>query len=60
MEMYSSFSADLILVNKKEEHVAALEFKQKPYNVWIRSDIENSRQMAIALLFAVIMAIKDF
>ena len=60
LETYSSFSADLILVNKKGEHVAAIEFKQKPFNAWIRSDIKNSGQKAIALLFAVIMAIKDF
>jgi hypothetical protein len=60
MELYSSFSADLVLVNKNGEHVAAIEFKQKPFNIWIRSDIENSGQKAIAVLFAVIMAIKDF
>jgi hypothetical protein len=49
-----------MLVNKNGEHVAAIEFKQKPFNIWIRSDIENSGQKAIAVLFAVIMAIKDF
>jgi len=59
MQGYSSFSADLILVNTKDEHLAALEFKQKPLNIWIRNDIENSYQKAVAVLFAVILAIRD-
>ena len=60
MQLHSSFSADLVLVNKKGEHVAAIEYKQKPLNAWIRKDIDNSHRKAIAALFAVIFAIKDF
>ena len=60
MQIYSSFSADLVLVNQKEEHLAALAFKQKHPEIWIRKDIERSYQQAIAALFAVIISIKDF
>jgi hypothetical protein len=59
MQIYSSFSADIILVNTKGEHVAALEFKQKPLHIWIRNDIGNAYRKAIAALFAVVIAIKD-
>ena len=42
MQIYSSFSADLVLVNKSRENLAALNFKQKPLYIWIRNDIEDS------------------
>ncbi len=57
--LYSSSPTDLILVNARGEHVAALKYKQKPLSIWIRNDIENSYQKAIAALFAVIIGIKD-
>ncbi|MEP7232249.1 MAG: hypothetical protein ABI691_18445 [Ginsengibacter sp.] len=60
MQIYSSFSADMVLVNKNGEHLAALKFKQKPITAWIRNDIDSSNRHAIAALFAVIIAIKDF
>lgn len=60
IQIYSSFSADLVLVNKNDEHLAALKFKQKPLIVWIRNDLDHSYKSAIAALFAVIVAIKDF
>ncbi len=60
MQIYSSFTADLVLVNKNGQHVAALKFKQKPLYAWIRNDIDDSYHKAIAGLFAVIIAIKDF
>lgn len=60
MQIYSSFSADLVLVNKNGEHLAALKFKQKPITAWIRKDLDPSYRNAIAALFAVIIAIKDF
>ncbi len=60
IQIYSSFSADLVLVNKNDEHIAALKFKQKPLIVWIRNDLDHSYKSAIAALFAVIIAIKDF
>jgi hypothetical protein len=59
MQIYSSFSADLILVNIKGEHIAALEFKQKPLHTWIRNDIGDAYRKAIAALFAVVISIKD-
>jgi hypothetical protein len=60
MQIYSSFSADLVLVNQKEEHLAAIAFKQKHPEIWIRKDIPMPYQQAIAALFAVIISIKDF
>jgi len=60
MQVYSSFSADIILINSKGEHVAALAFKQKHPDIWIRNDIDASYQKAIAALFAVFIAIKDY
>ena len=60
MQLYSSFAADLVLVNRNGEHVAALKFKQKPLGAWIRNDLDSSHRDAIAALFAVIIAIKDF
>ena len=60
MQIYSSFSADIVLVNRKGEHLAALKFKKKPFYTWIRNDINKDYRKAIAGLFAVIIAIKDF
>ena len=60
MQTYSSFEADVVLINQKGEHLAALAFKQKHPAVWIRNDITASYQQAIAALFAVILSIKDF
>ncbi|HEV8084385.1 MAG TPA: hypothetical protein VGP55_14355 [Chitinophagaceae bacterium] len=60
MQLYSSFAADLVLVKRNGEHVAALKFKQKPLSAWIRNDLDSSHRDAIAALFAVIIAIKDF
>ena len=60
MQLYSSFAADLVLVNRNGEHVAALKFKQKPLSAWIRNDLDSSHCDAIAALFAVIIAVKDF
>lgn len=60
MQIYSSLSADIVLVNQKGEHLAALAFKQKHPDIWIRNDIDQSYQLAIAALFAVIVSIKDF
>ena len=60
MQIYSSFSADIVLINQKGEHLAALAFKQKHPDIWIRNDISQSYQQAIAALFAVFLSIKDF
>jgi len=60
MQIYSSFAADIILVNPSGEHLAALAFKQKHPAIWIRNDIDLSYQKAIAALFAIIIAIKDY
>jgi hypothetical protein len=60
MQIYSSFTADIILVNQKGEHLAALAFRQKHPDIWIRNDIIQSYQQAIATFFAVIISIKDF
>jgi hypothetical protein len=60
MQIYSSFAADIILVKPNGEHVAGLAFKQKHPAIWIRHDIGASYQNAIATLFAVIIAIKDY
>ncbi|HNP21334.1 MAG TPA: hypothetical protein PKM63_09545 [Panacibacter sp.] len=60
MQLYSSFAADLVLINNKGEHVAALAFKQKKPDMWIRNDISESYQQAIATMFAVIISIKDY
>lgn len=60
MQTYSSFAADIILINQKGEHLAGLAFNQKHPDVWIRNDINQSCQQAIATFFAVIFAIKDF
>lgn len=57
---YSSFTADLLLINKHGEHVGALQFRQKPFNAWIRNDLRASQRNAIAAMFAVIFAVKDF
>ncbi len=60
IQIYSSFSADLVLINGKGNHVAALKFKQKPFYTWIRNDIDKNYQNAIAGMFAVIISIKDY
>ena len=60
MQLYSSFDADLVLINTDGEHLAALKFKEKPLYIWIRHDLKNSYRQAIATLFAVIIGIKDF
>ena len=60
LRVYSSFSADIVLVNQQGEDVGALAFKQKHPEIWIRNDIDESYQHAIAILFAVIISIKDF
>lgn len=57
---YSSFDSDILLVNQKGEHVAALTFKQKHPGIWIRNDIDSAYQKSIAAFFAVIIAIKDY
>ncbi len=56
----SSSFADIVLVNQKGEHFAAIAFKNNHPDVWIRNDIEQNYQQAIAVLFAVIISIKDF
>ena len=58
--VYSSFSADVVLINQQGEDVGALAFKQKRPEIWIRNDIDQSYQHAIAIFFAVILSIKDF
>lgn len=60
MQLYSSFDANLVLVNTDGAHLAALKFKEKPFYTWIRNDLKPSYQKAIAALFAVIIGIKDF
>ncbi|QEC68241.1 hypothetical protein FRZ67_13385 [Panacibacter ginsenosidivorans] len=60
MQTYSSFEADLVLINQQGEHLAALAFKQKHPTIWIRKNIDLSYQQAIATLFAVILSIKDY
>ena len=60
MQLYSSFDADMVLLNTNEEHLAALKFKQKPLYIWIRHELKNSYRRALAALFAVIIGIKDF
>jgi len=60
MEINSSFTADIVLINQKGEHLAALAFRQKHPDIWIRNDISQSYQQAIAALFAVFLSIKDF
>ncbi len=57
---YSSFDSDILLVNQKGEHVAALAFKQKHPGIWIRNDIDSAYQKTIAAFFAVFIAIKDY
>ena len=59
LQVSSSFSADLIIANQQGMHLAALSFKQKPFTVWIRNDLETSMKNAIAALIAVIFSIKD-
>jgi hypothetical protein len=59
VQLYSSFDADLVLVDKGGDHVAALKYKWKPAYVWIRKDKVKSYQHAIAAFFSVILAIKD-
>lgn len=60
MRIYSSFSADIVLINEQGEDVGALAFKQKHPEIWIRNDMDASYQHAIAVFFAVILSIKDF
>ncbi|MEP6845742.1 MAG: hypothetical protein ABI861_07050, partial [Panacibacter sp.] len=60
MQTYSSFDANIVLVNQKDEHLAALAFKQKKPVIWIRNDISESYQQAIAAFFAVIISVKDY
>ncbi len=60
IQVYSSFTADIVLINQKGEHLAALAFKQKHPDIWIRNDIGQSYQQPIAALFAVFLSIKDF
>lgn len=60
MQIYSSFSADIVLVNRSGEHLAAIKFKQKPFFTWIRNDINKEYRNAIAGLFAVMISIIDF
>lgn len=57
---YSSFGADILLINQKGDHVAALAFKQKHPGIWICKDMDSSYQKAIAAFFAVFFAIKDY
>ncbi len=59
MERSSSFLGNIVLLNQKGEHLAELAFKQKNPDIWIRKDIEHSYQQAIAVLFAVIISIRD-
>ena len=54
----SIFGANVILTNADGEHLAASAFRKKPYTIWIRRDIDNSLQDAIAVLFAVIISMK--
>lgn len=60
IQTWSSFSANIVLVDQKGEHLAALAFQQKHPDIWIRRNIETSTQTAIAAFFAVILGIKDF
>jgi hypothetical protein len=60
VEIYSSFTADIVLINQEGEHLAALAFKQKRPDMWIRNDISQSYQQAIATLFSVFLSVKDF
>jgi hypothetical protein len=60
IRVYSSFSADIVLIDKQGEDVGALAFKQKHPDIWIRNDMNTSYQHAIAVFFAVILSIKDF
>ena len=59
VQTYSSFDADLILINSKGEHLAALKYSHTPAYVWIRRDLEGSYQQSIAALFAIIIGIRD-
>ena len=60
MRIYSSFSADIVLIDKQGKDVGALAFKQKHPEIWIPNNIDSSYQHAIAIFFAVIISIKDF
>jgi len=60
IQVHSSFSADIVLINQQGEDMGALSFKKKRPEIWIRNDIELSYQHAIAVYFAVILSIKDF
>lgn len=60
MQIYSSFNADIVLIDPNGEHLAALAFKQKKPEICIRNDISESYQHAIAAFFAVIISIKDY
>ena len=60
LRVYSSFSADIVLINQQGEDVGALAFKQKHPEIWISRDIAPSCQQAVAAFFAVILSIKEF
>ena len=60
LRVYSSFSADIVLVNQQGEDVGALAFKQKHSEIWIRNDLDTSYQHAIAIFFAVIQWLVKF
>lgn len=60
IENYSSFNADIILVDENGGSLAALAFKQKNPVLWIRNDVDKNYQDAMATLLAIMLSIKDF
>ena len=55
----SSFNADAVLINTNGDHLAAVKFRKKPFIIWARKDIDNPLQHAIAVLFGVMIAMKQ-
>ncbi|NNV55370.1 hypothetical protein [Limnovirga soli] len=59
MQMFSSFSAQIVLIDKNGENLAAISYQKQKPDIWIRNDIDKNRRQAIALLFAVILGIRN-
>ncbi len=55
----ASFKADAVLVYINGDHIGAVKFKKKPFTMWVRKDIDNSLQDAIAVLFGVMIGMKE-
>ena len=54
-----SFKADAVLININGDHIGAVKFKKRPFTIWVRKDIDNSLQDAIAVLFGVMIGMRE-